>query len=614
MRSSGFDPVLVEILNRRLRTVTIFVVAIFSILALRLWFLQILNGPSYRTQSENNRIHLQTLLPFRGMILDRNGELLVDNRPSYNLYVIPEDIQDGEQLFKSLEALIGLNPNEIESKLKKDSNRYPFKPVLIKRNMTRDELAVIETNRFNLPGLDVEDSPQRNYIYGDLASHVIGHLGEISEGQLNSGNYPDNSPGDLIGKSGVEGVWQSYLKGLIGGMQVEVDAAGRTLRVISSKAPVPGLNISLTIDKDLQLLAEEKLKGKTGAIVALDPNNGEVLAMASTPAVDPNMFIGGIEIAEWNRLISDKNTPLQNRAISGQYPPGSVFKIVVALAGLEEGIIIPDEEIICDGNYALGNHTYHCWQEKGHGKVDFHRALKESCDIYFYKIGKRLGVDRIAYYAKLCGLGKKTGFELDSEAGGLIPTSEWKLKRWGVPWQPGETVSASIGQSFVLVTPLQMARLISVIYNGGKVYQPKIVRWIGNDETETYKFTPTLITEIGVRKENLDLIKKALLAVVNEANGTGSSARVKGVDVAGKTGTAQVITLEMEKGLSAEGEIPDEYKDHAWFVAAAPAENPRLALAILIEHGGHGGSAAGPIAADLIKEYLGIETGEGSEK
>jgi penicillin-binding protein 2 len=574
---------------------------------LRLWFLQIVNGQRYRTQSENNRIHLQTIPPFRGMIFDRNGELLVDNHPSYNLYIIPEDIQNREQLIKSLETLIGLNSDEVDGKLKKDSNKYPFKPLLIKRNMTRDELAIIETNLFNLPGLRIEVNPQRNYIYGDLASHIIGHLGEISEKELNSGKYPDNNPGDLVGKSGVEGGWQNYLNGLIGGMQVEVDAAGRKLQTISRKAPVSGLNISLTIDKNLQLLAEEKLEGKIGAIVALDPNNGEVLTMASSPAVDPNMFIEGIDIEEWDRLLSDPNTPLQNRAISGQYSPGSVFKIIVSLAGLEEGIIIPDEEIICNGSYTLGDHTYHCWQNEGHGKVDFHRALKESCDIYFYKIGERLGVDRIAYYAKLCGLGKKTGLELDSEAGGLIPTSEWKLKRWGIPWQPGETISTSIGQSFVLATPIQVARLISVIYNGGKVYQPKIVRWVGNDVTDNYNFTPTLMTEIGVRKENLDLIKKSLSAVVNETSGTGSQAGVKGIEVAGKTGTAQVISLETEERFSSDEEIPYEYRDHAWFVAIAPAEDPRLALAVLVEHGGHGGSVAAPIAGELIKEYFDTE-------
>jgi penicillin-binding protein 2 len=607
LRTSGFDPVLVEILNRRLRSVTILVIVIISALIIRLWFIQIVKGPLYRTQSENNRIHLQKISPFRGTILDRNGELLVDNRPSYDLYILPEDIQDRKQFLSGLKLLLDINPEQISDKLDRTSNIYSFKPLLIKKDITRDELALIETHLFNLPGLMVQVSPQRNYIFGNLASHVIGYLGEISENELKSGKYSDNSSGDLIGKSGVEGNRHNYLNGITGGMQVEVDAAGRKLQVLSKKPPVSGMNITLTIDKDLQALAEENLKDKKGAIVALDPNNGEVLAMASSPAVDPNLFISGFDKTEWEKMVSNSDFPLQNRAISGQYPPGSVFKIIMALAGLEEGVINPEEYLSCNGEFTLGNHTYQCWKEGGHGSVNFLRAVTESCDIYFYKIGIRLGIDKIAHYAKMCGLGQKTGFELSNEAAGLIPTSEWKLKRWGVPWQLGETVSTSIGQSFVLVTPLQMARLISAIYNGGRLYQPKIVRRIGNDEDIVYQSTPTLIGEIGVRQENLELLKKALIAVVNEPQGTGSRARIKGVKVAGKTGTAQIISLDAVKNLNSEEKVSDEFKDHAWFVAIAPAENPQIALAVLIEHGGHGASAAAPIARDLIMEYMDID-------
>jgi len=607
LRSSGFDPVSVEILTRRLRTVTAFVIVTLAVLVLRLWFLQIVNGPNYRTQSENNRIHLQKILPFRGMIFDRNGELLVDNRPSYNLFIIPEGIRNRGQLLKSLEVLIGIDTELVNSKLSAVPHQYPFKPVQIAKNISRDELAVIETNLFNLPGVMIQVKPQRNYIFGELASHLIGYLGEISERQLNSGRYPDNSPGDFIGKYGVECSWQRYLNGVKGGRQVEVDAAGRKLRVISSKQPISGLNISLTIDKELQMLAEKMLTDKKGAIVALNPNNGEILALASSPAFDPNLFIGGIEKAQWERMVSSKDYPLQNRAISGQYPPGSVFKIVVALAGLEEGIINPEEEILCNGSYTLGSRTYRCWKKHGHGNVNFHRALKESCDIYFYKRGKRLGVDKIAYYARMCGLGKKTNFDPNNEKAGLIPTSQWKLKRWGTPWQAGETVSISIGQSFVLVTPLQMARLISAIFNGGNIYQPKIIRWVGKENTRVYQFSPNLMARIKASPENLELIKDSLIGVVNEPHGTGSRARVKGITVAGKTGTSQVIALEAEKDLSDGGEIPPEFRDHAWFVSVAPADRPRLALSILIEHGGHGSSAAAPIAREMTEAYLGIE-------
>ncbi len=605
MRSSGFDPVPVEIFSQRLRKVTPFVLVAFGAMFLRLWFLQVVNGPSYRIQSENNRIHLQDILPFRGMIFDRNDELIVDNRPSYNLYIIPEEIQNRKRLLKMLAALIGLNPELIEGELNGVSQRYSFKPVLIKKNISRDELAVIETNLFNLAGVMIQVRPQRHYFFGEFASHLIGYLGEISERQLNNGNYQDNKPGDLIGKYGVEGKWQKSLNGLRGRKRVEVDAAGRKLRVISRKPPIPGLNISLTIDKNLQFLAEKGLKDKKGAIVAMNPLNGEILALASSPAFDPNLFIGRIDKAEWKRIGSSKESPLQNRAISGQYPPGSVFKIVVALAGLEEGIIDPQEEIFCNGRYSVGNHTYRCWKKYGHGKVSLHKALVESCDVYFYKLGKRLGVDKIAHYARILGLGQKSDFDIGFERAGLIPTSKWKLKRWGVPWQVGETISVSIGQSFVLVTPLQMVRLISAIFNGGHIYQPKVIRWVGKDEKKIYHFTPTSMRRLDVKRENLELIKSALIGVVNEPRGTGSRAKVKGMIIAGKTGTSQVINLETEKKLNKKGEIPPEFRDHAWFVAIAPMESPKLALSILIEHGGHGGRAAAPIAREMIKAYLG---------
>jgi penicillin-binding protein 2 len=604
MRSSGFDPVSVEVFNRRLRLLTLCVLAVFAVLVLRLWFLQILNGPSYRVQSENNRIQLQDIPPFRGMIFDRWGELLVDNRPSYNLYIIPEQIQDQTQLLKSLELLTGLEPQFVKDKLGKESHKYPFKPVLIKKNVSRDELAIVETNLFNLPGVMIQVKPQRHYIFGSFASHLIGYLGEISERQLGKEKYKDNRPGDLIGKSGVEGEWQKHLHGFRGGAQVEVDAAGRKLRVVSRKRPLPGLNVWLTIDKNLQMTAEKALDGKKGAIVAMNPINGEILALASSPAYDPNSFIVGMDRTEWAKIMRSKDSPLQNRPISGQYPPGSVFKIAVALAGLEEGIVDPEEEIFCSGQFRVGNHTYRCWKKYGHGQVAFHRALVESCDIYFYKLGKQLGVDTIARYARMLGLGKRSKFELGSEKAGLIPTRRWKLRRWGVPWQTGETVSMAIGQSFVLVTPMQMAGMISGLFNGGHLYQPKVIKWVGKDDNKIYKFTPTSLDRIDAKMENVDRIKDALVAVVNEPRGTGGRSRVKGLTVAGKTGTAQVITLEKTEAFEDESEIPTEFRDHAWFVAIAPVEDPALALAILIEHGGHGGSGAAPIAKEMFKTYF----------
>lgn len=606
MSGSGFDQVSIETLNRRLWFVTIFVFVIFAMLVFRLWFLQVINGQNYRILSENNRIHLQRLTPYRGRILDRNGELLVDNLPSFNLYVIPEDIQDKEKLLKDLQKLIGLDPEEVEKRLKNESSAYAFQSVLIKKNLSRDELAIIQTHLYNLPGVMTDPKPRRSYLYGGFAAHVIGYLGEISKKELASGQYSDNIPGDYIGKFGVEGKWQRQLNGAKGEKYVEVDAAGRQLQVVSKESAVSGQNISLTIDKNLQASAEAMLEGKTGAIVAMDPMNGEILAMASAPSFDPNVFITGIDKTEWNKLTSGKDYPLQNRALAGQYAPGSVFKIVLALAGLEEGTITPEETTLCTGSYTFGNRDYHCWKSGGHGTVDLHRALMESCDVYFYKLGRKLGIEKIGYYARMCGLGEKTGIELDSEKAGLIPDNEWKLKKYGVAWQPGETVSASIGQSFVSITPIQAARLISVVFNGGKVYQPKIVKWVGDEDNRDYS-EPLLIREMNVDKQNLELIKVALTDVVNEQGGTGSSARLKGVTVAGKTGTAQVVSLEKEKELEEENESSEIYEDHAWFVGIAPAEDPKIAVAVIIEHGGHGGSAAAPFAKELIREYLGVD-------
>lgn len=594
-----------EVFSIRFKILVLIAVAGFAGLLLRLWLLQVVQGPGYRVQSENNRIHLQDIPPFRGMIFDRHGELLVDNRPSFDLFVVPEEIQSRTSLTQSMVNLVSLEADSLKEKLAGEAYRYGFRPMPIKRNLTREELALVEANLFNLPGVMIQVKPQRHYLLGNFAPHIIGYLGEISETQLNSGRYPDCKPGDLIGKYGVEKMWQNQIQGSRGGQQVEVDAAGRKLAVLSRKPPTAGENLALTIDRRLQAVAEQALSGKKGAIVAMNPMNGEVLAMASAPSFDPNSFIEGIDRAEWERLTTGKDFPLQNRAIQGQYPPGSVFKIVMAVAGLEEGLIDPEEEVFCNGVFHLGDHPFRCWRRQGHGRVNFHRAMVESCDVYFYRLGKRLGVDKIAQYSRMCGLGRPTGFELGSEKGGLVPTSQWKLKRFGIPWQPGETISASIGQSFVLVTPIQMARLIGALFNGGILYEPRVVKWVGKEGRETYQFAPKPAGKIKAKEEHLALIRSALDGVVNEPRGTGSKSKIKDGRVAGKTGTAQVVALEKEKYFGKDNEIPPEYKDHAWFVALATVENPVLAVAVLVENGGHGGSAAAPIAGEVIKAYLG---------
>jgi penicillin-binding protein 2 len=602
---SKINPIEAEIYQERLKKLTLFVVIMIGILFVRLWFLQIISGAQYRKKSESNRIDLRDILPVRGMIFDRNGELLVDNRASFALGVIPEDIKSLDGLIDDIGRLIEIDGLSAKKKINEGLRQNPFNSVYIKKGLTRDEVARIETNVFHMPGVIIEVKPKRHYIYGPLSAHLIGYLGEIDKEQLNKEVYKENKVGDFVGKFGAEKKWQRYLNGIRGGQQVEVDASGRRLRVLYQKAAEPGFNIYLTIDKDLQMLAERSLKNGAGAIVAMNPMTGEVLTMASSPSFNPNDFAKGMDEKGWKQLISNLRFPLQNRVISGQYPPGSLFKIIVAIAGLEEGVIDPDEKVFCGGSYSFGGRLYRDWKEEGHGYVDLHRALVESCDVYFYKMGQKIGIDTIATYAKSLGLGSKTNLQLGDEKEGLIPNRAWKLRRWHVPWQEGETLSVSVGQSFVLITPIQIVRLVSALFNGGVLFKPQVTKWVEREDKEKiFKFKPNSAQRWSIKKENMELIKRALVGAVNEPRGTGARARLDKIRVAGKTGTAQVIALPEERELAKERDIPYKLRDHAWFVAVAPAENPAIALAILLEHSGTGGSVAAPIAKKILECYF----------
>jgi penicillin-binding protein 2 len=603
--SSDFDPIETEIYQRRLTRLTFFVLIVFGVLFVRLWSLQIINGPKYRIQSESNRIDLRDILPSRGLIFDRNGQLFVDNRPSFILGVIPENIRDLDGLTEDLRRLVEIDSLAAKEKIKSASRWDPFNPVYIKKGLTRDELARIETNIFSMPGVTIEVKPKRHCIYNTLAAHLIGYLGEIDRAQLSREGYKENKLGDFVGKFGIEKRWHRHLNGIRGGQQVEVDAYGRILRVVYQKAAEPGLNVSLTMDKDLQMLVERPLHNRVGAIVAMNPGSGEILAMASSPAFNPNDFARGMDRKGWERLLTDLNFPLQNRVISGQYPPGSLFKIVVALTGLEEGVIDPNERIFCGGSYSFQGRVYRDWKEGGHGYVDLHRALVESCDVYFYKMGQKIGIDTISKYAKRLGLGRVTGIQLGDEEPGLIPNKAWKLRRWHVPWQEGETLSVAVGQSFTLVTPIQIARFISALFNGGILFRPQVTNWIGRENKKgVFEFKPDVVGRWGLKRENMELVKRALIGVVNEPHGTGRRARLDQIRVAGKTGTAQVIALPEEEESAEERDVPYKFRDHAWFLAVAPAERPVIALAIVIEHSGQGGAVAAPIAKDIFKGYL----------
>jgi penicillin-binding protein 2 len=476
--------------------------------------------------------------------------------------------------------------------------------VRIRHDLERPELVALETHRYELAGAVIDIRPGRAYLNGGVAAHVIGHLGEISPEQLKLKAYSDSRIGDLIGRNGLEKEFERVLKGGRGWKVVEADASGRVLQVIRQIAPSPGGNLILTLDARVQQAAEEALKDRAGAIVALDPKTGGVLAMASSPVFNQKDFVRGVTREQWQTLVSDPLNPLENRAISGQYMPGSTFKIVMAVAGLEEGLITPQTAVFCNGGYPFGNRVFHCWKKEGHGSVSLHRALVESCDVYFYDLGRRLGVDRIARYAKLLGLGETTGIELSNEKTGLVATREWKKQRFNVPWMDGETLSVAIGQGFNQATPLQMARMLAAVVNGGTLYRPYLVKQVTDLENRVVaSYEPKVERRLPFKPENLQVVVDALTGVVQEPGGTGRRAQLEGVIVGGKTGTAQVVPSSLYKGFS-EANVPYQYRDHAWFLAFAPKEDPRIVVVAIAEHAGHGGSVAAPMARQVLEAFF----------
>ncbi|NIQ39965.1 MAG: penicillin-binding protein 2 [Proteobacteria bacterium] len=577
----------------------------FIFILFRLWYLQVIRGDEFSRLSENNRIRIRRVPASRGMILDRSKRILVDNRPSFQVSVVPEDIDDFDLLVSRMGKVLNLKGEELNSRITHRNSRRPFHPVLVKADIPRETLAILETHKMDLPGIVIDAVPRRSYNYDSLASHLLGYLGEIDDNelrQMRSHGYP---LGAFIGKDGVEKRWEAFLHGVDGGRQVEVDSVGREIGILSSVPARPGHNVVLTIDLEIQKTMESLLDGKIGAAVALDPQSGRVLAIASSPPFNPDLFASGIRQDDWISLLNTPFHPLQNKAIQGQYPPGSVFKIITALAALEEGVITPEETIYCPGSYNLGTKTYRDWKKGGHGTVNLRRAIIESCDVYFYEVSRRLGIDRIARHAREFGFGKITGIELGDEKPGLIPTVKWKEEKFGEPWYEGETLVSGIGQGAVLVTPIQMANMISAIANGGTLHRPQVVHHVEDVEGKIIEeYRSRLTGRISVSKDNLELVKDALRGVVDDPRGTGKSARIKGVPVFGKTGTAQVVKLEVSEGTKNEGDIPLRHRDHAWFVAFAPEQNPSIAVAVLIQHGGHGATAAAPVARKIIETAL----------
>jgi penicillin-binding protein 2 len=596
----------------RLGILAVGIALAFAVFTVRLFQLQILEGADLRDRSLRNSVRTLVLEAPRGQILDREGRVIAASRPAYRIQVIPNELRSPAQTFEALGQLLDRDPAELALAVGQPSGRARFQPVELDGDMGEERLARVEAHRFAMPGVVTDMRPRRHYVEASLAAHTLGSIGEIQKAQLRKERFADYRQGAIVGQVGLEASLEDHLRGRAGGRNVIVDVAGREMREIDKIAPSPGGRAILNIDLDLQRAAELAFTSsdpeepeKMGALVALDPRNGEVLALVSRPSYDPNDFAGGIDSDIWNALINDEWVPLQNRAIAGQYSPGSTFKAIMAVAGLAEGELDPAEEVFCPGYFRLGRRTYRCWKRGGHGAVDLTQALVHSCDVYFYRLGLTLGIERIATYAKAFGLSYLTNIDLPGEKAGLVPTREWKLRVKKEPWQKGETVSVAIGQGANLVTPTQLAVAFSVIANGGRRVRPRLLRRLEAwDGSEVAVPGPPESTEVGISKDILAAVSRALTGVVQEPRGTGGRARVPGIEVAGKTGTTQVVSLDFVKDLE-DDEIPIRYRDHALFAAYAPADNPEITVAVIVEHAGAGGgTVAAPIAQKVLARYF----------
>jgi penicillin-binding protein 2 len=587
-------------LKKQILGLSIGVAVLFFLLLTRLWYLQIVKTEDFESQSESNRLRLVPVAASRGTIFDRNGKVLVSNSPSFSVAVIPQEVKDREAFLNRLSSSLGLDMSQLQERWEKGKGRGRYYPIVLAPGINRDQLEYLEENRLWLPGLEIEMKPIRQYAYGSLAAHLLGYIGEISEQEQDQEAFAGYNSGDYVGKSGIERSWEQLLHGRDGGRQVEVDARGRVLRTITETAPSVGNSLVLTIDAEVQKRSEQSFGDKAGAAVLVDVATGEILAFVSNPSFDPALFAGRMPTDKWQAYLEDKRHPLENKALKGQYPPGSTFKIITALAGLEEGLIDERSSVVCKGSYTLGGNTFGCWNRKGHGVVNLRKALRESCDVYFYQLGERLGIDRIAVYARKLALGAPLGVGLDNEKGGNIPTADWKEKRHKKKWFQGDTLPASIGQGYVLTTPIQLAAMIAGVATDGTVYRPHLIKRVIDQEGKVIKeFKPEVAAQAGIDRRSFRLVKEGLFAVVNEAGGTGGSARLYEVRVAGKTGTSQVVKLRDKKGF-----IPYQYRDHALFVAFAPYEKPEVAVAVVVEHGEHGGGTAAPIAGNMLRAYF----------
>ena len=585
-------------IQRRLPFLAAFIVVFILVLFTRLWFLQVVKGDYYYDLAENNRIRPIKIRPPRGIIYDRYGRPLVENVLAFDISIVPEDAQDINATINKTASLLRMSAGSIRSALDDAADtRSKYEPVKIREEAPWEAVAIVESHQDELPGVIVEPEHRRHYPYGGLGSHQLGYIGKVSPAQRKKEQAELSL---LTGQGGIEKTYDKFLRGASGRRMIQVNASGTKVKDLGIEDPKPGMDLNLTNDLDAHRAAEEALGDRAGAVVAMDPNTGEVLTLVSRPNFDPNLFPRGISPKDWVKLANDPTHPLYNRAIQSVYPPGSTFKVIVSLAGLDPGAIKLDDKVTCNGFIKSGKHTFRCWKKEGHGTLSFHRGLVESCDVYFYTMGERIGFDRIARYAQNLGLGAITGIKLPDEKPGFIPTSTWKKDRLGESWYPGDTYINSIGQGFIQVSPIQACQLIGAVANGGLFYRPNLVLQTRNRATGTVKqASPERKGRVVLDSAALEAVRKALIGVVSEPGGTGHGALTPIATVAGKTGTAQVIA-QKDPGKKLFGKT----QDHAWFIAYAPVENPRIAVAVLVEHGGHGGGAAAPIARRVIEEYI----------
>jgi penicillin-binding protein 2 len=588
-------------LVRRIEAARIVVGTVFSLLAMAYWYVQIARGEHYYAMSENNRIRSVRIMAPRGYVLDRHGSILVDNQPGYTLYLYRREAKNLEASVEFAAAVLKLPDDQVRARVERGLRDPEFLPITVAQNLGIEEVAAIQARAPEHPEFVIAVSQRRLYTLGTAAAHALGYLSEASPEQIKSGEN-EYRLGDWMGQKGIEGSYEKLLAGVDGQRRVVVDSHGREMAEEERVEARPGQNVFLTLDLDLQRIAEDYFRDKVGSAIAMDPKTGEILTLVSSPSYDPNWFTRRVSAAEWSSLLSDSHTPLQNRAIQNAFSPGSVFKIFLAYGALAKGLVDPEQQIFCPGHAIFYGRTFHCHRKEGHGWVNLRNAIKMSCDVYFYNLGRRLGIDRIAEISRAFGFGQPTGVDLPFEKSGLVPSEEWAREKRRARWYPSETISVAIGQGPVIVTPLQIARALSGLVSGGRLPTPHLFL-ASQDPRNGAPLRYRVETREGLPLEpsRAAIVKNGMWAVLNEPGGTAFASRVPGLEAGGKTGTAQVIGRE---AVIRAGVERKKLEDHAWFAGFAPVEDPRLVVVVFVENGGHGGSAAAPLAQRILAKFF----------